>query len=159
MHSILTKIKNVIFSNYYNAKILGDVFFSKENVPHYSVKMKGCNLPIDISAEQILDKFVNNFSQADIVNITKAYMLYKSKLVLLSIEKNFAILSNNQNDTLSIIDLKDNLCTSRIDFDNLDAHDAFILGIEFEKIRNEKDKNLFLLAKPSNKIAEFKLVK
>lgn len=158
MLSLLAKIKRFFSSNNYNAKILGDVFLENGKVPHFSVKMNGCNMPIDISAEQILERFADKFSQSDVVIITKSYMIHKSKLVLLSIENNYAILSNNQNNALSIIDLKDNLSTSKIDFDNMDAHDAFTLGIEFEKIRNEKDKTLFKLTKNSNNISKLKLV-
>lgn len=155
----LNKIKNFLKFQIPEAQILGELKFHSLNTPFFTVKMRGCNALVDIDVEDIVNKFTGKFSQHDIRNATIAFMKYRNTLKLVNIEKNYAILQDQKENSFHVMDLSNNLIMHQFDFDSIKTEDAFKLGIQFEKIRLEKDKKLFNLTKSTCSIAYLKLVK
>lgn len=159
MPYFLDKISQLFKRQTPDAEIIGDVRLREDGIPYFTVKMHGCKTLVDINAEDIIDKFTSKFSQLDIKNATKAFMKYRSLLRLASIEKNFAILYNNNEHSYQLVDLSDNLLFRSLDLNLLRAEDAFKLGVHFERMRLEKDRKLFNLSKTrSNNITKLVLV-
>lgn len=159
MRLFLNKIKNFLKLQIPEAQILGELKFNPHNIPFFTVKMRGCNALVDINAEDIVNKFTDKFSQLDIKCATIAFMKYRNVLKLVNIEKNYAVFQDQKENTFHVMDLSNNLIMHHFDFNFIKAEDAFKLGIQFEKIRLEKDKKLFNLARSACPIAHLKLVK
>lgn len=159
MRFCLSKIKTMLTRKKPDAEILGEVKFHRDNIPFFTIKMRGCNTLVDIDVEDIIEKFTEKFSSTDIKNATKIFMKYRSLLRLVSIEKNTAIIHNKIKNSYHMIDLSNNLFLHETDIDSLRSEDAFKLGVQFERMRLEKDRKLFNLTKSSNNISQLKLVK
>lgn len=159
MRYFLGKITEFFQHKSPDAEIVSDVKFHDGVTPYFLVKMKGCQIPVDINAEDIIERFTNKFCQTDIKNATKAVMKYRCILRLASIEKNFAILYNHAEQSYQLVDLSDNLFLRSLDINLLRAEDAFKLGIHFERMRLEKDRKLVSLNRSSrNNVTKFTLV-
>jgi len=158
MQSFLDKIRAVFKHSSPDAEIIGEVKLHEDSTPYFTVKMRGCQTLVNINAEDIVEKFTNKFGQVDIKNATKAFIKYRSLLRLASIEKNFAILYNNNDHSYQLIDLSDNLFLHNLDIDSLRAEDAFKLGVHFERMRLERDRKLFNLTKAKTSVPYLTLV-
>lgn len=159
MLSFLNKIKIFFSSWIFDATIIGGVNFNNQKVPYFIVKMRGCQTLVDINAEDIVEKFTSKFSQLDIKNATKIMMKYRSKLHLVSINRNYAILCDKTKNDYQLVDLCDNLLPKTLDFDELLSVDAFNIGMHFERIRYQKERRLFHLTKVGKNVTQLKLVK
>jgi len=159
MPSLLSKIIKLIKRNIPDSQIVGDVKFHQDNIPFFTISMDGCNTLVDINAEDIIEKFTDKFSQSDIKNATKAFMKYRCLLKLASIEKNYAILHDKNNNRYQLIDLSDSNLPYSINFDLLKSEDAFILGTHFERERLEKDRRLLRLTRSGQNVKKLALVK
>lgn len=160
MFSFLNKIiVSGFIKHRFNAKIISDVKFSLHNSPIFLVKMRGCKTPVDIEAEDIIDRFINNFDSSDIKIATIAYMKYRSLQKLVSIERNYAILSNNEDHSYQLVDLADARALRNINFEIIKSEDSFKLGMHFERLRQEKQTKTLNLVKSENNTVKFRLVK
>lgn len=141
-----------------DAEIVGEPKLQEGNSTYLTVKMRGSNTLVDIDVEDIVERFTDKFSQSDIRNATKILMKYRSLLRLASLEKKFAIFFNNLDKSYQLVDLSDNLFLRNFDIDTLRAEDAFKLGVQFEKMRNEKESKLPPINKERNNITPFAVV-
>lgn len=158
MPSFLSRLILNFFGCEPDAKIIGDVKFYSSCIPYFTVKMKGCRLPVDISAEDISEKFTLKFNQEDIKKATKVCSRYKKLSKLLSIEGYNAILYGAADKSYQIINIYNDNLAQTLNFDIIGADDAFKLGVHFERMRQIKNRNLMDMTKQATHSAPLYLV-